>query len=159
VIGPQRIQLHRTGGWRKPEGAIVVARPNRWGNPYAYRTHTALARVPALDGSAWEYEDRISADGMRHDYFHADGHRTVHHVRWMTRQECVDLHRLALTEPTAQLHLYDRRARQVLTVEMARAELAGRDLCCWCKPGQPCHVDVLLAIANPAVAAAPGSAA
>ena len=21
-------------GWRKPEGAIVVARPSRWGNPF-----------------------------------------------------------------------------------------------------------------------------
>jgi hypothetical protein len=31
---PQRIQLRRTKGWRKPEGAIVVARPSRWGNPF-----------------------------------------------------------------------------------------------------------------------------
>lgn len=31
---PQRIQLRRTKGWRKPEGAVVVARPTKWGNPY-----------------------------------------------------------------------------------------------------------------------------
>jgi hypothetical protein len=31
---PKRIQLRRTKGWRKPEGAIVVARPSKWGNPY-----------------------------------------------------------------------------------------------------------------------------
>ena len=31
---PERIRLRRTKGWRKPEGAIVVARPSRWGNPY-----------------------------------------------------------------------------------------------------------------------------
>jgi hypothetical protein len=31
---PQRIQLSRRKGWRKPEGAIVVARPSKWGNPY-----------------------------------------------------------------------------------------------------------------------------
>lgn len=30
---PKRIQLSRRKGWRKPEGAIVVARPSRWGNP------------------------------------------------------------------------------------------------------------------------------
>tara|TARA_B100000965_G_scaffold331170_3_gene295215 strand:+ start:1999 stop:2331 length:333 start_codon:yes stop_codon:yes gene_type:complete len=29
-----------------------------------------------------------------------------------------------------------------------RAELAGKDLACWCPPGQPCHADVLLEIAN-----------
>ena len=31
---PQRIQLRRTTGWRKPKNAIVVARPSRWGNPF-----------------------------------------------------------------------------------------------------------------------------
>lgn len=29
-----------------------------------------------------------------------------------------------------------------------RVELAGRDLACWCKIGDPCHRDVLLAVAN-----------
>ncbi|MDT7613280.1 MAG: hypothetical protein QOF00_727 [Pseudonocardiales bacterium] len=31
---PERIQLRRTRGWRKPEGAVVVSRPSRWGNPF-----------------------------------------------------------------------------------------------------------------------------
>ena len=31
---PQRVQLRRTKGWRKPGGAIVVARPSKWGNPF-----------------------------------------------------------------------------------------------------------------------------
>lgn len=31
---PSRIQLRRTKGWRLPDGAVVVARPSRWGNPY-----------------------------------------------------------------------------------------------------------------------------
>ncbi len=34
VDGPIRIQLRRTKGWRKPEGAIAVARPSKWGNPF-----------------------------------------------------------------------------------------------------------------------------
>ncbi|MBP2522238.1 DUF4326 domain-containing protein [Rhodococcus sp. PvP104] len=29
-----------------------------------------------------------------------------------------------------------------------RAELAGKDLACWCPLDQPCHADVLLEIAN-----------
>lgn len=29
-----------------------------------------------------------------------------------------------------------------------RAALIGKNLACWCKPGQPCHADVLLKIAN-----------
>lgn len=34
MTAPQRIRLRRTKGWRKPEVAVVVARPSRWGNPY-----------------------------------------------------------------------------------------------------------------------------
>lgn len=33
-VSPQRIQLSRSKGWRKPEGAVIVSRPSRWGNPY-----------------------------------------------------------------------------------------------------------------------------
>jgi hypothetical protein len=29
-----------------------------------------------------------------------------------------------------------------------RQELAGKKLACWCKPGEPCHGDILLKIAN-----------
>ena len=31
---PKRIQRHRTKGWRKPPGAIIVDRTSRWGNPF-----------------------------------------------------------------------------------------------------------------------------
>jgi hypothetical protein len=29
-----RVQLHRTRGWRKPAGVVVVARPSKWGSPF-----------------------------------------------------------------------------------------------------------------------------
>lgn len=32
---PQRIQLRRTKGWRKPPDTVVVSRPSRWGNPFS----------------------------------------------------------------------------------------------------------------------------
>jgi hypothetical protein len=35
-----------------------------------------------------------------------------------------------------------------LDAENVRRELRGKSLACWCKPGQPCHADVLLEIAN-----------
>lgn len=36
---PERIQLRRTKGWRKPEGTVTVARPTRWGNPFTVGTN------------------------------------------------------------------------------------------------------------------------
>ncbi len=34
------------------------------------------------------------------------------------------------------------------TREAIRGELAGHNLACWCKPGTPCHADVLIELAN-----------
>ena len=36
---PERIQLRRTKGWRKPKAAVVVARPGAWGNPFVVHEH------------------------------------------------------------------------------------------------------------------------
>jgi hypothetical protein len=34
VRTPRRVQQRRTKGWQKPDGAISVARPHKWGNPF-----------------------------------------------------------------------------------------------------------------------------
>ena len=51
---PERIQLRRTKGWRKPPEAVVVARPSKWGNPYRLEDHGDAAvsyyRRDLLDG-------------------------------------------------------------------------------------------------------------
>lgn len=149
---PIRIQRQRVKGWKMPNNTVYVGRPTKWGNPYAYGSHHGLARVPALDGSPWEYENRISADGARHDYFHPDGAVTEHHVRYMTRAECVETYRRALLTPTGGLRLTWRDTWlapvQPLTVDDVRRELAGQNLACWCRLDQPCHADVLLEVAN-----------
>lgn len=31
---------------------------------------------------------------------------------------------------------------------LIRLHLFGKNLACWCKPGEPCHADVLLEVAN-----------
>lgn len=50
VNAPKRIQLSRRKGYRKPEGAVVVARPSRWGNPYSVIPRDASdGRMEAVD--------------------------------------------------------------------------------------------------------------
>lgn len=145
----QPTRLHRppVRGWRAPEGAIYVGPGSHWANPWRWRTRDALARVPALDGSPWEYETRISADGHHHPYKHADGRVTSHTSRYLTRQECIDLYRQAITAPAGEIRLWHYPG-PALTVADARRELAGRDLVCRCALGQLCHADVLLELAN-----------
>lgn len=38
---PERIQLRRTKGWRKPDNTVVVSRPSRWGNPWTIDMYLA----------------------------------------------------------------------------------------------------------------------
>ena len=52
-----------------------------------------------------------------------------------TAEQCVRLYIARYTDDAAF------RAR-------VRKELAGKDLACWCKPGDPCHAEVLLRWAN-----------
>jgi Domain of unknown function (DUF4326) len=46
---PQRVQQHRAKGWRKPDGAISVARPHKWGNPFAVGEHGVCTATNAAD--------------------------------------------------------------------------------------------------------------
>lgn len=100
----KRIQRRRTKGWRKPEGAVVVSRPTKWGNPFDWR-------------------DALDADTARMV-------ATVHYQAWLDGDR-------PWVEP---------ERRQWILNHLH--ELRGHDLCCWCPPGEPCHADVLLEIAN-----------
>lgn len=105
MTSPRRIQLSRRKGWRKPPGAVNVARPSSWGNPY-----------------------RIGVDCP-------DAECAVR-AYWQRLQE-LDL-----------VVLYGDGADHHMAVDERITALAGRDLACWCKLDQPCHADVLLALAN-----------
>ena len=39
-------------------------------------------------------------------------------------------------------------ARELADGRLDLDELRGKDLMCWCKPGAPCHGDILLELAN-----------
>jgi len=81
---PTRIQLRRTKGWRLPDGAVTVARPSRWGNPFRVGDpgiadrDEAVARFAALlaarragteppDAPAYPSDDEIRAELAGHD--------------------------------------------------------------------------------------------
>ena len=54
------IQLSRRKGWRKPDGVVVVARPTRWGNPFAVGKGAA-DRAEAVA----RFEDWVQGDDPR----------------------------------------------------------------------------------------------
>jgi len=49
---PKRVQLQRRKDWRKPVGAVLVARPTRWGNPFDWRESGPRCRCRAVSALA-----------------------------------------------------------------------------------------------------------
>ncbi len=67
-MGPRRVQLRRSKGWRKPPDAVVVARPTRWGNPFRIgRGIDRAAAVAAYRASLLAGDLAISVDDVRRE--------------------------------------------------------------------------------------------
>lgn len=120
---PVRIQMSRQRPWRAEHpDAVIVARPSKWGNPITFSE--VGAKYPSLN-------DRQVATLIVRDFtvLAKRGHLAYPNWRFLGgRRGPVEW-----TYPT---------------VDEIRAELARKDLACWCPLDQPCHADVLLAIAN-----------
>ena len=137
-VAPQRIQLRRTKGWRKPEGAIVVARPSRWGNWFVISTA----------GKQYERYRATLVDPDALIVYPMDkrGHRTGAHYAVLgdmadARRLAVDLYRRSLEATYLEID-------GPLNRNFYLDGLRGHDLACWCPLDQPCHADVLLELAN-----------
>ena len=122
---PIRVQLSRKRGWRMPDNTVKVDRTTRWGNPFDVR----------------EY-----------------GHELAIHMFAYTARGCWSPGNIkGIDEPTVSA-VHDAHCRWLRRigdnpVDLARRELRGRNLACWCplpKAGEEdqCHAVVLLQIAN-----------
>ncbi len=124
---PKRIQQRRTKGWRKPEGAVAVGRPSKWGNPWRVRR--------AYNDGQWDIIETVPDLGDTS-------------VEWAgsladARAQAVEIFRAILFDGASA------EKPEYPSADEIRAELAGKDLMCWCPLDQPCHADVLLELANP----------
>jgi Domain of unknown function (DUF4326) len=128
---PIRLQLFRTKGFRLQDasrfrnglGAVRVARPSKWGNPFVVGVRAA--------GFA------VAADEARILAHYADFRKNV------------DLwDRWPLADAATAVQAFREMRCNKTFVERARKDLRGKNLACWCKAGEPCHADVLLELAN-----------
>lgn len=131
MTAPKRIQLRRTRGWRMPEGALKVARPSRWGNPYRVGDEITVSVTGLAHGAVvGEYDpDDLRRFGITVD------------ARAMTQQEAVDLYREDLEGALDDPDWWYRNGA-------AFKFLRGHDLACFCPLDVPCHADVLIELAN-----------
>jgi hypothetical protein len=118
---PERIQQRRTKGWRKPENTVSVARPSRWGNPFPvdeYGLGRSLALFRVALYGGWN--PGLLDQNQPDEYWDLTYSRSQ---EWRKRVGGVP-------------------------AEVARYELRGLNLMCFCPLDRPCHADALLAVAN-----------
>lgn len=133
---PDRIQLSRAKGWRMPPNTVKVDRSTAYGNPWGIGSPGRLK----LREMASDYRVRLPID----------------------QASAVNAFRLWLTETPAWWMLpppdmFTTPGWEILWRSMnvqrqailtRLPELRGKNLACWCKPGCPCHADILLELAN-----------
>jgi hypothetical protein len=103
-----------------PANAIYVGRPSRWGNPFRFdNPWLSVALYADMVRGFWNPSLLCGYDDEVVDLAYKD------RLQWLVR--------LGHGHPW----------------EIAKLELAGHDLCCWCKPGDVCHADALIELANP----------
>ena len=133
---PDRIQLSRAAGWRMPPNTAKVDRTTIWGNPWKVGSPGWLS----LTAMPSDYKLRLPID----------------------RRSAVNAFRLWLTEDAEWWMLppvdqFSTRGLDALwsalngkrdLILSRLPSLRGMHLGCWCKPGSPCHADVLMDMAN-----------
>lgn len=138
---PQRVQLSRRKGWRLPPNTMSVARPTKWGNPYSVQRagRDVPLRYAVVDRQAWI---------------------VVHHDKWGNPKGKYGGFSSKADATAFAVGMFERSVLgsrlEVDGEHMVRswlADLAGKNLACWCplpEPGQPdwCHAAVLLRLAN-----------
>lgn len=121
---PERVQLKRTKGWKMPPNTVKVDRATGFGNPFPVIKGTQTHMGETTD--VWTV-GTWSGPAM-----------------WFqdTREAAIALAVEAFSK-WVMLPAQERLRQR------AQRELRGKNLGCWCKPGEPCHADVWLKLANP----------
>ena len=120
---PVRVQLSRAKGWKMPANTVKVDRTTRFGNPW---TEGDPGKVRIVKGCEISLPMAVTRAGV------IDRFR-----RWMAGE----------FDQTHGHQIYEA-VIPPQTPKPDIASLRGKNLACWCKPGEPCHADVLLELAN-----------
>jgi len=149
-VKPVRLQLSRKRGFNlqrlsmETNGleAVNVARPGKFGNPFDFRKS--------------EFCWLALSYGCRADRAGRQAASVLAFEEWITPiddKKLVKMERgISFGNDKESIAIGPRiEAGPPPPFAELVADLAGKNLACWCKPGEPCHVDILLRLANPEV--------
>jgi hypothetical protein len=147
---PVRIQRKRTKGWKMPPNTVSVTRPGKWGNPFNLKSSEHCWTALAYGCKANPAGRQAASVKMFREWIEAGKIMVVKDCGLYIGTDADASTAIAVSPPVA--------AYKPPSLDEVRRELRGKNLACFCKPGDPCHADVLLELAN-AEERADGSAA
>ena len=125
---PIRIQRKRTKGYKMPKNTIYVGRPTKWRNPFKVGKRTP----------AWE-KTFIAIQLCKKNFIVPGDIKVIYKTgifdKPITLKQSIQWYRIWLKF-------------QIEAKNLNVKDLRGKNLACWCKPGEPCHADILLKLAN-----------
>lgn len=130
---PQRIQRKRTKGWKNPANTVYVGRGTPYGNPF---------KVVSF-GKKWRVVTEPSPVNSLILYINCESEYDTKQQAQAAAVRCYEIK----ISPSENAGKYAKMYAELLSDEI-RENLKGKNLSCWCAPGDPCHADVLLKIAN-----------
>lgn len=122
---PQRIQRKRTKGFKLPLNTVCVNRPTKWGNPF----------IPGKYLNGW---------GMAFIAIQLCK-QNPKEIRKIYKSGVLDK---KITIKTALKYYKLWVNFMVKEGKLNTEELRGKNLACFCPLSSPCHVDILLKLAN-----------
>lgn len=150
MSAPQRFQIRRTKGWRKPEGGILCSRPGPYGNPFPWKGSWITWTAVAIGFRADEQGRKAAAVAL-HRAWITDGSIEVAPATGGPGSiEYADGSTATFEQAARGFALWASQSEEAppLPARPDLDPLRGHDLGCWCRLSDPCHVDTLLELAN-----------
>lgn len=141
---PERIRMHRDRPWRRDHpDAVIVDRSTKWGNPFRVYRCDCCGHWDVIDDNGVTYH-------VDHAVARGDASPTGIILDPGPTPPVAVQRREAIAHA---VELFEQDLEWGMKAGEIRAELAGKDLACWCPlpdPGQQdyCHARVLIDIAN-----------
>jgi len=135
---PVRVQRKRTRGWKMPPNTVCVDRKTKWGNPFAIG-ETFIALIKPNSKTDWQGDGFWDCNSVEETI--TDNKSAVENFTQLLLDGEIEF----FTEKNGQA----KKHLKFAAIEEIKEGLKGKNLACWCKPGDPCHADVLLKLANP----------
>lgn len=122
-----RVQLLRSAGWRKPDDAVVIARPTKWGNPFTKQAAIEAGYNFTIDPDTGRERmlDRAEMSALLASIFESWLFKGPESDWWFVGGE----------------ERWDTMHRDIW-------ELQDKRLACWCPVNYRCHGDALHALAH-----------